>query len=239
MGTSQHMRRAFISVLTIVGCIIAVGLVLSVVRCRDSKRYGWKLRNLHLAISAYAAAYGQLPPLVVERGSERLYSWRVLVGPWAEELDTWPSFDRTAAWNSEQNSAFRAAPSAMTFGYESSNLAKFLFVTGPGTAFDQSRHVSMLSELPGDLIYIVEVPTSAAHWMEPKDFDISQLPQGSDISIARALNTEARCFYVVFVDGQVACISTRAPGADVRRCMLRASASRSARDFLIRAYECR
>ncbi len=63
-----------------------------------------RLKDIGLALSAYEADYGILPPaVVVDEEGNLLYSWRVLLLPYLESRDLYERFDLGEPWDSPEN----------------------------------------------------------------------------------------------------------------------------------------
>lgn len=86
-------------------------------------------------------------------------------------------------------------------------------VIGDGTAFPPDSRLRA-SDLPNDLILIIEVQNTGIHWMAPGDLDVVQvakaLSRKNDNQGVR-LGTTSDGFLVGFVDGEVWMLSYRTP----------------------------
>jgi hypothetical protein len=140
------------------------------------------LRQLGIAMHNYHDEYSSFPPAVVkDENGTPLYSGRVLLLPYLEQGPLYERFDKTKAWNAPENAALTSMP-VKTFQDPGSSAgdsprSDYLFVTGPGTIFEDGKRVVMADVTDGlsNTMYIIETSTGAANWAEPKDFDISQL----------------------------------------------------------------
>lgn len=63
-----------------------------------------QLKQISLALAAYEADYGTLPPAVVtDAEGNPLYSWRVLLLPYLEQQNLYEQFDLSKAWDAPEN----------------------------------------------------------------------------------------------------------------------------------------
>jgi type II secretory pathway pseudopilin PulG len=140
------------------------------------------VKQLALALHNYHDVYGSFPPAVVkDDDGNPLYSGRVLLLPFIEQQNVFQAFDKTKAWNAPENAPFAQMripvfedPAGPTTGAPRTD---YLFVTGPGTVFEDGKRVSFAQITDGssNTMWIIETAGSNAHWAEPKDLDVSQL----------------------------------------------------------------
>jgi prepilin-type processing-associated H-X9-DG protein len=173
------------------------------------------MKQLALAIHNYHDVYGSLPPAVVtDADGQPLYSGRVLLLPFLEQVNVFEQWDKTQAWNSPQNQAL-AQMMIPTFRDPSDTgppgQTSYVFVTGAGTLFESGQKVTFQSTPDGtsNTLLMVEVKGSGIGWAEPRDFDASQpgsLPPGN----------HAAGNNVAMADGSVRTLSTNTPPATIR-----------------------
>ena len=83
-------------------------------------------------------------------------------------------------------------------------------ITGPHTAFDET-FVTNYADLPPDIIVAMEVADSKTHWMQPGDYDVSELlAKSGELGAAVKSHLPDRV-HVVFADGEVWALSSNLP----------------------------
>ena len=162
-------KRWFIfamAILCLAGCLVFAPCLVTV---RDGEGWQWSASNLKqigLALHHYHDVYGRLPP-IVKRGNESqpLYSWRVLLLPFLEQVSLFNQFNLDEPWDSPHNKPLlEKIPKCYMLGMGRTDIAgltHYQCFVGPGTAFERN-------DLSNSLFLVVE----AAHpvpWTEPAD----------------------------------------------------------------------
>jgi type II secretory pathway pseudopilin PulG len=227
-GTSLIVILAVALGGAVVCCGILAALLLPAVQAaRGAARRQASMNNLKqisIALHNYHDTYGSFPPAVVkDENGNPLYSGRVLLLPFMEQVSLYEAFDKTKAWNAPENTAITTKALKV---FEDPNSAStksprtdYLFVTGPGTIFEElpsGRPVRFADVTDGtsNTIYIIETAQANAHWAEPKDLDVSQLgslPPGSHPSGTLA----------GFTDGSVRSLDKNIPPGTLRALLTR------------------
>ena len=155
----------------------------------------------------------RLPASVcVDSTGKVLGSWRFQTinhGEWPD----WPQLRQDLPWDAPVNRQV-AAQSPFCVGQD--NMTKerldttIFAVTGPGTAFDPQR-TYRLSDLPGNLILLVDIAHSHTHWMAPGDLDVEHVPE----SLTKGLDGLGVC--VAFADGAVVFLRHDVPLSDLKK----------------------
>ena len=105
-------------------------------------------------------------------------SWRVAVMGFVEQCSG--PREPNVPWFDPRNQASANTPNWLYCFFPQRRPPESLYsqvwaVTGPGTAFD-GEEVHRFSELPNDLILLLEAGKSTVHWMAPGDLDVRDVP---------------------------------------------------------------
>jgi hypothetical protein len=167
--------------LLIPGVLIAL-LIPAVGAARGAARRSSSMNNmkqLALAIHNYHDVHRALPPAVVtDANGKPLYSGRVLLLPYLEQSFIYDQWDKTQAWDSPANQGL-SQMMIPTFHDPSDSgppgQTSYLFVSGPGTMFEQGQKLSFVDITDGtsNTIMFVEVKGSGINWAEPRDIDVT------------------------------------------------------------------
>jgi hypothetical protein len=129
--------------------ILSLGCCIIVLPCsvtiRDGE--GWirsaaSLQRIGLALQNYHEVNGHLPPAVVtSKDGKPLYSWRVTLLPYFEEMSLYKQFKQDEAWDSPHNRRLaettpRCYQPALG-GDDPPGLTRYQVLVGPGTAFER------------------------------------------------------------------------------------------------------
>lgn len=173
-------------IVAIIGVVIAL-LLPSVRTAREPARRNSCMNNLKqiaLAIDAYAEKHGTLPPAyMVDDEGNRLHSWRTLILPYMEQAALYKTIDLTKPWDDPANAKARETvvevyqcPSSTV----SENLTNYVAVVGPDSAFAESeaRKLSDVKDGLENTIAIIEVKADqAVPWMSPNDIGPDEVVQ--------------------------------------------------------------
>jgi type II secretory pathway pseudopilin PulG len=157
------------------------------------------LKQIGLAIRNFHDVYRQPPQAVLTDEEGRpLSSWRFQLLPFLEAIMR--DVDFSLPWDHPDHEYFSS------FGWPTYCLrnkrkgperlcTNVMAVTGRESAFDD--WAPTFSELPPDLILVIEVPDTDIHWMQPGDIDIDEI----DESILKG--PDGGGIHVLFKDGSV------------------------------------
>lgn len=171
------------------------------------------LRQIGLAFDNFYDTYKQLPQAVVTDESGRpLSSWRFRILPWMEAVMR--DIDYGLPWDDPAHEFFRSHGClyfCSEYGQKGPErlYTNVVAVTGLGTAFDAERETAF-SELPDDLILVIEVPTTTIHWMQPGDIQVDDI----DESVLRG--PDGGGIHVLFKDGSVVFLPSDTPIEQVK-----------------------
>ena len=138
---------------------VTIGLVCLLLLCPCFQKVrideGWQrsgnsMKQIGLALCNYYDDNGHLPPAVVrDKDGRPLYSWRVLLLPYIEEVNLYQQFNLNESWDSEHNKALidKMPRVYSNYGSDGPGLTRFQVFTGPGTAFGAAG--TDLGRLPG------------------------------------------------------------------------------------------
>lgn len=191
------------------------------------------IAHVMIALGSYDDAEWHLPETVCRNArGEILGSWRFEL----LKLEGWgagggPTF--TVPWNAPQNHEF-ASFSAPWYCHENSNSEERLntnlvAVAGPGTAFD-GEHTFRRTELPPNLIILIEIAHSRIHWAAPGDLTVQDMQE----SITKGL--DGRGVYVGFADLHCWLLRPDVPLSELKKFMTIESAKKSDREQCLGRY---
>jgi hypothetical protein len=187
-----------------------------------------QLHDIALALQAYEADHGSLPPAVVTDAQGRpMHSWRILLLPYlgADARSIYAQYRMNEPWDSPTNlMAAAQTPSAYRCPADTSIVTaetSYVLVTGPGTLYDGLQPASTDRAAAGDgddqTILVVEAHGAGIGWAEPRDLDIVQLARGVNATTQRAVRSgHVRCAMAVTVDGTVLQLPDTMSGTELR-----------------------
>ncbi len=174
-------------VITITG-VLAWWFLTPVTRSRESARSAQcknSLKHIGMALQAYEAEYGTLPPAyTVDEHGKPLHSWRTLILPYLDQQDLYRKIDLSQPWDDPANAAVSQTTSGQFYPYTcpSVNLSKghttYLAVVTPESCIqpDKPRRLSEVSGGRAGIVMLVEVDDEhAVPWMAPRDANESLL----------------------------------------------------------------
>ncbi len=168
-------RKRFVLIVT---CVLlgASCLLPCVQRIRDGEGWYWSSQRLHaigIALHNYHRDHGTLPPAVVKDEAGRpLYSWRVLLLPYLEDIRIVKQFHLDEPWDSPHNRtlADQTPPWYVTgHSMDPPGTTRYQAFVGPGTAFERAGLT--WADFPdglGNTILIAEARTPVV-WSQPVD----------------------------------------------------------------------
>src|SRR5262245_46349573 len=170
-------------IIIIVICLLAALLLPAVqsVRARSrSASCSNNMKQLGLAILAYDASYGKLPPpFFTDDVGSPLLSWRALILPYIERRDMFDTVEWTEAWDSAKNSKWSSAgleiyrcPSDAAQGATTNYFA----VVDPRTAWPPTgvRTMSGFKDGREQTILLIEARGRKVAWAEPRDLSFEE-----------------------------------------------------------------
>ena len=203
---ASHRSRAFaasrgpavsvpvILAVTIVGLLLAatvVGVGVALVRpvisrarnSAQSVQCGNNLKQIALAMQAYAEEYGSLPPAyIADKNGRPIHSWRVLLLPYLGHESTYKQYDFSKSWDSTHNLALQyEMPSIYACPTDDDALAaqetSYMVVVGRRTPFPGATTTTFddMADRPGDTILVVETHGEGVCWLKPTDLDVRKL----------------------------------------------------------------
>jgi prepilin-type processing-associated H-X9-DG protein len=131
------------------------------------------LKQIVIALHAYHAANGMLPPAAtLDSNGKPLHSWRTLLLPY---LDQKPLFERirlNEPWNSPYNIQFAKSDLPIYACPKTKTGLAYLAVRTRGGMFDGPTPRPIVPIDPASLtVIVIEVPTRPISWMQPTDFE--------------------------------------------------------------------
>lgn len=218
-GTAVAIIAVLVVALLVCPGILIALLLPAVQAARTAARRAQSSNNLKqiaLAMHNYHDVHGTFPPAVVtDADGKPLYSGRVLLLPYIEQVQLYNAFNKDEPWNSPSNQAL-SQQMIKVFQDPASTSAipgqtDYVFVTGTGTMFEGDKATKMMEVTDGtsNTMMIVEMKGSGINWAEPRDLDLSNptlLPPGN---YPMGNNT-------AFADGSVRFMSNSTPPPTVR-----------------------
>jgi hypothetical protein len=162
---------------------VTIGLVCLLLLCPCFQKVrideGWQrsgnsMKQIGLALCNYYDDNGHLPPAVVrDKDGRPLYSWRVLLLPYIEQVNLYQQFNLNESWDSEHNKALidKMPRVYSNYGSDGPGLTRFQVFTGPGTAFE--RPELTWADFPdgrGSTLLVVEAGNPVL-WSKPEDIE--------------------------------------------------------------------
>jgi hypothetical protein len=229
------LRTAFL-LIAVIAVILGVGraFVISARRARTAAIASTHHSYLHmvgLGINCCESVNGFLPSGdVTDANGKVLSSWRFAVSVYA---DSWNiALDLSAAWSSPTNQPFGGMQNGLYCWNDGARCDTSVFaVTGPDTVFDRTRRKK--ADVPPDLVLLMEVRDSKIHWMQPGDYNVTDLLayQGNIGDHLHGLLPDR--LHVLFADGEAWALDPNAPIADLQPFLTITGAKSHDRDQLL------
>jgi hypothetical protein len=173
----------------------------------------------------YQSVHGRFPPAAVCGGDgEKLYSWRVLVLPYIDQLELYSQFHLDEPWDSPHNltllpkmPATYAPPSGKVWKVPPHHTVCKVFV-GRGAAFEGPEGLCLNSDFPdgtSNTFLVVEAGTPVP-WTKPDD-----LPFDPDGPLPDLRGLFSDIFRAGMADGSVRYIPTTTSEATLRAAITR------------------
>ncbi len=186
--SSSGTSSVLIVALVLLGCFVLCGPILlalllpAVQAAREAARRtacSNNLKQIALALHNYHDTHKTFPPAyIADENGRPMHSWRTLILPFLEQQAVYARYDFNQPWDSPQNQAaidvvipVYNCPSAPSTGTPYTN---YMFVTGPGSAFEGQKAVRIrdIKDGTSNTIAVVEVPGGGTHWAQPDDIDV-------------------------------------------------------------------
>jgi hypothetical protein len=254
----RFSRRGLIMLTVIAAVILSVGIrfVMDGRKAALSAQYRQGLRDIHFFLQSYEGAQGRLPYKDnVDLAGKPLSSWRLSIDAYIGrgdsieeddsplEGDSYTSrYDFGAAWNDQANPDVEDEHRMFCWDHPRTLTSAFA-VTGDDTAFDDRPHQRGLphepGDLPPDLVVVMEVADSKTHWMQPGDYNVTDLlaHRGRIGDHLHGLLPDR--LHVLFADGTVWALDTNAPIADLQPFLTISGAKTHDRDKLLTPHKVR
>jgi hypothetical protein len=241
------MRFSLRSLLVATTCLsLAIGLGAWIARetraASQSRRIRNSMQQACLGVLSYASARGQFPPPALKSNSgKELTSWRFQIVPFLVQRPTQGDeaigWHRLAPWDDPIHKPLAdfIGDFYVWSGGNETKWTNLFAVAGPGTAFDAQRAVRQ-EDCPEDTILAMEVVRSKTNWMQPGDYDVSELLSHSGRIGDHLHGLLADRFHVLFADGEVWALSPDAPMTALQRFLTIAGAKAHDRDKLLAAH---
>jgi hypothetical protein len=207
MGIASRNKAFSLPRLLAAVCIVALLAILVIrndsvdpLELKIAEGFGLISEELHF----YTDLYRQMPPPVFyNTDGVPLYSWRLKM---LVAITNVPDVDMHKAWNVAPNMSLAEWP-CWVFCYtadsgKSLTDTNLFAISGVGTAFDSSTVVRP-EDLDADVILAMEVANSGINWVEPGDYEITDLEkwQGKLQDSIRPLVDNR--IHILFADGQM------------------------------------
>lgn len=151
-------------------------------------------------------------PITLDRIANPLSSWRLQIIGRVTSPPT--DYDLASPWNAAINKPLTTWP-CWVYCFKDNSPKKHcetnLFaIAGEGTAFNPKTPIKC-SEVDNDVILVMDVADSGIHWMEPGDFDVSELLNCNGSLLDCVKSVIPNRVYVLFADGEIWCLSGETP----------------------------
>jgi prepilin-type processing-associated H-X9-DG protein len=229
------MKRTILILLAIllVGWFFAPCFVLNPDANFDCHRSQNNLHLIGIALLSYFDDNGKLPPLVVSsKDGKPLYSWRVVLLPYMDDVEL--AFDRfrlDEPWDSPNNSKLlENAPHCFVTSFDDGpGMTRYQVLVGPGTAFGLPGqnwtlpNADLQDGMPGPLL-VVEA-NQPVPWSKPADlvYDPNKPMAGFSTLFSEPVHFLCReigrtpGFNALFADGSVEFIPDQTDETTIRR----------------------
>jgi prepilin-type processing-associated H-X9-DG protein len=183
---------------------------------------GNNLQQIGVALHAYHDQYGCFPPAyVADKNGRPMHSWRVLILPFLEQKDIYDQYRFDEPWDGPNNRklaqqidgrelSFNSYRCSEDHDRQKSPETSYVAVIGPGTAWpgEESATLGDLTDGTPNVLMVVEAHHSGIHWMEPRDFHITQMAPGLNPARGQGISSRhgsGKAFgaNVLYADGHV------------------------------------
>jgi hypothetical protein len=204
-----------------------------------------RLREIGWALHTYHDVHGQFPPAAVtDKDGRPLYSWRVAILPYLEDLQARPlarEFRRDEPWDSPHNHRLLPQmPAPFALPWEpAEGRTHYQVVVGPGTAFDRpGLKMADFPDGPDNTVLVVEARDSVP-WTKPADVGYDPagpLPAMGGLCQKPYRKTDPRTdragFNACFLDLKVRFVGGEVPPETIRGLLTRNGGEATAADQL-------
>jgi hypothetical protein len=192
-------------------------------------QYTNNMKQVALAFLNFDDAYGRLPPAVHRNKAGRACcSWRLRMIPFMEGIMREIEYDQP--WDDPVNEWISTIAFSLYCWQPGIGLdTNVVTITGPGTAFEEGRAVS-LKDLDNDTILAIEIANSGIRWAEPSDLNIRNIPD----SITQGV--DGRGVLVAFADGKVWFLRADVPLDELKKFFTIEGAKRNDREQVLGQY---
>jgi hypothetical protein len=180
------------------------------------------LRQIGIALHNYHDTYGTLPPAyIADENGKPMHSWRVLILPFMEQEPLYKQYRFDEPWNGPNNSklANQFVSVYCCPSHYPSLGTSYVAIVGAHTAWPGEKALKLadLKDGTDSILLVVEVHDSGIHWMEPRDFHVSQMAQTINAPHGQGISSEhTRSANVVKADGAVRYLSNDTPAESLR-----------------------
>jgi hypothetical protein len=204
---SSIMGMTFIPILAILVALLLPAINAARTAARRNQTMH-QMRQVQMGCLNQEMATKRFPP---QKYPEAELSWRVNILRMVEQQQLFDQFDKSADWNSPENSQLSDTPLSIyqsPFQTSSDNHTVYLGVTGPGTMFDPDQpkgvNFRQVSDGASNTAMIVSADeTLATPWAKPQDWKLDESRPLHDLGNLIPGNV----FLVTFVDGHSQTIS--------------------------------
>jgi hypothetical protein len=146
-----------------------------------------------------------------------------------------------AAWIARINKRWaRVASPVYCLDNQNRTQTDIFAITGKGCAIEKGNYNGYadvrLEDAPSDAILAMEVADSKVHWMQPGDYDVTQLLAAKGTLGDHVKSILPHRIHVLFADGEVWTLSDKTPMAAVKPFLTIAEAKTHDRDKLLGPY---
>jgi Protein of unknown function (DUF1559) len=190
------------------GPLIAVCVLAGTATVRGQANENNNLRQIALALNAYADAHRGFPPAALcDKAGKPLLSWRVAILPYLEQDALHGQFKLNEPWDSPANKKLLERMPRIfdsTNGVGKPGTTNYRVFVGGGALFDLKQRTPLAQITDGtSTTFLVVEAAESVPWTAPRE-----LEYGANTPLPKLGITDNGQFRVVFADGTVRRLST-------------------------------
>ena len=235
--TTRRFRWITITAVLVImtGLSFAISSIIEAQRTSKRLCCHCNLREIVLALQAYEAAHGSLPPAyTVDAHGNPLHSWRTLILPALDHAKVFKKIDFSKPWNDPANrevyetelEVFQCPHAKL-----GKNFTNYQILVGEDACFLPTKGRNMediyTGAGSGRTLILIEVGVDkAVHWMDPTDHAVDYLSTPGPLTNS----PHGRVINAFFADGRGTFLRVNTP-VEVRRQLISISSEQKPRDY--------
>jgi hypothetical protein len=219
----------FLTMLILASGVLGIAWFFAAAQGRNAalaRRSTANLNRIGMALLAYRSDHGSFPPAQWDDSTgQPIHSWRVLIQPYLDEEPQTPVltmpgivYSYAEPWNGPNN---RLIDTLMPPCYSATGVlpprsseTHYVVVEGPGFVFNGTKttRASDITDDPENTLLVIEVARTGITWMEPRDFN--------ETNLVKLVGPSGEGVWGLFADGSVRQLTGQSLKSDVLRDML-------------------